>query len=71
MLERFPEAQIAIGPPIEDGFYYDFGLPQQPTEEDLKWVENRMKEIIKGGYDFKEKVVTPDEALKFFKESEV
>ncbi len=68
MLERFPDAQIAIGPPIEDGFYYDFGLPRQPTEEDLKWVENRMKEIIKGGYDFKEKVVTPEEALKFFKD---
>ena len=33
MLERFPDAQIAIGPPIEDGFYYDFGLPQAPTEE--------------------------------------
>ena len=67
MLERFPDAQIAIGPPIEDGFYYDFGLPQQPTEEDLKWVENRMKEIIKGGYDFNVKDVTPEEALKFFK----
>ncbi|MCA0456479.1 MAG: threonine--tRNA ligase [Chloroflexi bacterium] len=67
MLERFPDAQIAIGPPIEDGFYYDFGLPQPPTEEDLKWVENRMKEIIKGGYDFNVKEVSPDEALKFFK----
>jgi threonyl-tRNA synthetase len=67
MLERFPDAQIAIGPPIEDGFYYDFGLPHAPTEEDLKWVENRMKEIIKGGYEFKVKDVTPDEALKFFK----
>ncbi len=67
MLERFPEAQIAIGPPIEDGFYYDFGLPQAPSEEDLKWVENRMKEIIRGGYDFNVKEVSPDEALKFFK----
>ncbi len=67
MLERFPDAQIAIGPPIEDGFYYDFGLPHAPSEEDLKWVENRMKAIIKGGYDFNVKEVTPDEALKFFK----
>lgn len=67
MLERFPDAQIAIGPPIEDGFYYDFGLSKPPSEEDLKWVENRMKEIIKGGYDFKVKEVSPDEALKFFK----
>ncbi len=68
MLERFPDAQIAIGPPIEDGFYYDFGLSKPPTEEDLKWVENRMKEIIKGGYDFNVKEVSPDEALKFFKD---
>ena len=68
MLERFPDAQIAIGPPIEDGFYYDFGLSHAPSEEDLKWVENRMKAIIKGGYDFKVKDVTPEEALTFFKD---
>ncbi|MEZ4669139.1 MAG: threonine--tRNA ligase [Anaerolineae bacterium] len=67
MLERFPEAQIAIGPPIEDGFYYDFGLPRPPTEEDLQWVENRMKEIIRGNHEFVVREVTPDEALKFFK----
>lgn len=68
MLERFPEAHIAIGPPIEDGFYYDFELPRNITEEDLAWVENRMREIIRGGHDFKEREVSPDEALKFFKD---
>jgi threonyl-tRNA synthetase len=68
MLERFPEARIAIGPPIEDGFYYDFGLPRPPTEEDLQWVENRMKAIIREGHDFKVREVSPDEALKFFKD---
>ena len=52
MLERFPEAKIAIGPPIEDGFYYDFDLPRPITEEDLAWVEKRMKEIIRGGHAF-------------------
>ena len=51
MLERFPEAHIAIGPPIEDGFYYDFGLPRPITEEDVQWVEKRMKEIIRGNHD--------------------
>lgn len=67
MLERFPEAHIAIGPPIEDGFYYDFALPRPATEEDLQWVENRMKEIIRGNHDFVMREVTPSEALEFFK----
>jgi threonyl-tRNA synthetase len=67
MLERFPDARIAIGPPIEDGFYYDFGLPRPPSEEDLKWVENRMKEIIRKGVSFSEREVSPKEALEFFK----
>lgn len=67
MLERFPEAQIAIGPPIEDGFYYDFKLPRPVTDEDLQWVENKMKAIIKGNHDFTVKEVSPAEALEFFK----
>ena len=46
MLERFPEAKIAIGPPIEDGFYYDFELPTAISEDDVKWVERRMKKIL-------------------------
>jgi threonyl-tRNA synthetase len=67
MLERFPEAHVAIGPPIEDGFYYDFELPHSPTEEDLKWVEDRMKEIIREGHPFSVREVTPDEARAQFK----
>ena len=35
VLESFPEAKVAIGPPIENGFYYDFDLPRVPNEEDL------------------------------------
>ncbi|MCL4255475.1 MAG: threonine--tRNA ligase, partial [Anaerolineae bacterium] len=66
MLERFPDAQIAIGPPIEDGFYYDFLLPQSPTEEDLKWVEKRMKKIIGGNHQFIRKEVSPEEARAQF-----
>jgi threonyl-tRNA synthetase len=68
MLERFPEAHIAIGPPIEDGFYYDFGLPRPITEEDVQWVEKRMKEIIRGNYDFAVREVDVAEALELFKD---
>ncbi len=67
MLERFPEAKLAIGPPIEDGFYYDFELPRSINEEDLSWVEARMKEIVREGHDFSGREVSPDEALGFFK----
>ena len=68
MLERFPEAKIAIGPPIEDGFYYDFDLPRPVSDEDLAWVEGRMKEIIREGHTFTEREVTPDEARAFFRD---
>ncbi|MCL4877171.1 MAG: threonine--tRNA ligase [Anaerolineae bacterium] len=66
MLERFPEAQIAIGPPIEDGFYYDFDLPRPITEEDLAAVEKRMKGIIKGKHPFTRREVSADEARRIF-----
>ena len=66
MLERFPEAKIAIGPPIEDGFYYDFDLPRQPTDEDMQWVEERMKAIIRANHPFTVREVTADEARTFF-----
>ena len=52
MLERFPEAKIAIGPPIEDGFYYDFDLPGAINDDDIKWVEKRMKKILSQQHDF-------------------
>lgn len=68
MLEHFPEAKIAIGPPIEDGFYYDFDLPRAITEDDLKAVEQRMREIIKGHHAFSTREVTPEEARQLFKD---
>jgi threonyl-tRNA synthetase len=68
MLERFPGAKIAIGPPIEDGFYYDFELPEPPTEEDIKWVEKRMKKIIGGNHTFDCREVSPDEARTLFED---
>ena len=67
VMEMFPgEAQIAIGPPIEDGFYYDFGLPRPLTTEDLEAIEKRMREILAGKYAYEKKVLSAEEAKKFF-----
>ena len=66
VLERFPQAKIAIGPPIEDGFYYDFDLPRPVTDEDLKWVERRMKKIIGGNHAFTCREISADEARELF-----
>ena len=68
MLERFPDAKIAIGPPIEDGFYYDFELPEAISDDDLKWVEKRMKKIIGGNHRFEVREVSPEEAREIFKD---
>ena len=65
--EMFPgTAKIAIGPPIEDGFYYDFELPRALTPEDLEALERRMREIIAGNHSFQRKVVTAEEARALF-----
>ncbi len=66
MLERFPEAKIAIGPPIEDGFYYDFDLPDAITEDDVKWVEKRMKKLLSQTHEFAVREVSPEEAREIF-----
>jgi len=66
VLEMFPDGKVAIGPPIEDGFYYDFDLPRPLTPEDLEGFEKRMREIIQGNYEFKKRVVSADEARKIF-----
>ncbi len=68
MLERFPGAKTAIGPPIEDGFYYDFELPAAISEADIKWVEKRMKKILGGRHDFSTRAVTADEARQLFQD---
>jgi threonyl-tRNA synthetase len=67
VLEMFPEAQIAIGPPIADGFYYDFNLPRPLTPEDLKKIEKRMKKFISGQHEFTRQVLSADEARELFK----
>jgi threonyl-tRNA synthetase len=67
VMEMFPGAGIAIGPPIEDGFYYDFDLPRPLTPEDLESIEARMREIIAGDHAFEKQVITADEARQVFK----
>ncbi len=68
VLELFPEAKYTIGPPIENGFYYDFDIPQPITEADLEKIEKRMRQIIAGGHPFIRKVVTAQEARQIFKD---
>ena len=65
--QTFPQTRLGIGPPITDGFYYDFD-PERPfTPEDLVKLESAMKKIIKDGQRFKRRVVTHDEALEELK----
>ncbi len=66
VLEKFPEGKVAIGPPIEDGFYYDFDLPRALTPEDLESIEKRMRGIIQAGVNFEKKVISADEARQLF-----
>jgi threonyl-tRNA synthetase len=64
--ELFPEAKLAIGPAIEDGFYYDFDLDRSFTPEDLIAVEKKMSEIIKRNTPFVRKIVKREEAIDLF-----
>jgi threonyl-tRNA synthetase len=66
VLQMFPQAQIAIGPAIDNGFYYDFELPRALTEDDLTEITERMKQIIKEDKEFKRIVVSRDEAKRMF-----
>ncbi len=68
VVEMFPEAKYTIGPPIENGFYYDFDLPRTLTPEDLEVIEKRMRQIIAGHYSFQKKVVSADEARQIFED---
>jgi threonyl-tRNA synthetase len=66
VLEMFPDGKVAIGPPIEEGFYYDFDLPRPLTPEDLEVLEKRMREIISGDFEFEKKILEADEARQLF-----
>jgi threonyl-tRNA synthetase len=60
--ELFPEAKLGIGPPVENGFYYDFDVAEPFTPADLKTIEKKMQQIVKQGQRFDRRVVTDDEA---------
>ncbi|GAA2147438.1 threonine--tRNA ligase [Actinomadura napierensis] len=60
--ELFPEARLGIGPPVENGFYYDFDVAEPFTPDDLKRVEKRMREIVKQGQRFSRRPVSDDDA---------
>jgi threonyl-tRNA synthetase len=60
--ELFPQAKLGIGPPVENGFYYDFDVSQPFTPEDLKAIEARMRQIVKQGQLFSRRVVTDEQA---------
>jgi threonyl-tRNA synthetase len=63
----FPDAQVTIGPVIEDGFYYDFAYKRPFTTEDLAAIEARMQEIAKSDLPVHRKLMPRDEAVQFFK----
>ncbi|HET7326647.1 MAG TPA: threonine--tRNA ligase [Nocardioidaceae bacterium] len=60
--ELFPEAKLGIGPPVENGFYYDFDVPEPFKPEDVEAIESRMRKIVKEGQKFSRRVVSDAEA---------
>ncbi|WKC85609.1 threonine--tRNA ligase [Borreliella lusitaniae] len=66
--DLFPNTKIAIGPPIKDGFYYDFEFEKQITEDSLLEIENRMREILKTGSSFEKEVISVKQAFELFKD---
>jgi len=65
--ERFPGARLGIGPPVENGFYYDFDVSTPFSPDDLKAIEARMREIVRQGQLFSRRVVTDAEAREELK----
>ena len=64
--DLFPEAKFAIGPPITDGFYYDFDVQTPFTPDDMQRIEDRMHEIIRENQSFRRRELSRDEALELF-----
>ncbi|HEV8534261.1 MAG TPA: threonine--tRNA ligase [Candidatus Limnocylindria bacterium] len=68
VLELFPEAKFGFGPPIADGFYYDFELPRALTEEDLPRIEERMRAMAKRDVPFEHREMPVPQALELFRD---
>ena len=68
VLRLFPDVKFAIGPAIEDGFYYDFDTEHRFTPEDLEKIEKEMVKIAREGHKMERFVMPRDEAIEYFKE---
>ncbi len=66
--QLFPEAQVTIGPVIDDGFYYDFSYKESFTPEDLQKIEDKMTELAKADFEVSRSVLSRNEAVKFFRD---
>ena len=66
VLSQFPEAKLAIGPPIENGFYYDFDLPRSLTPEDLAAIDESMRRSIAADHPFSQEELPKEEARRLF-----
>ncbi|GIX21428.1 MAG: threonine--tRNA ligase [Gammaproteobacteria bacterium] len=66
--QLFPDAQVTIGPVIEDGFYYDFAYPRGFTPEDLERIETRMRELVEADLPVRRKELPRDEAIALFRD---
>jgi len=67
--QLFPDAQVTIGPVIEDGFYYDFSYKESFTPEDLQKIEDKMKELAKADLKVSRSVSSRNDAVKFFRDA--
>ncbi|MBU0672867.1 MAG: threonine--tRNA ligase, partial [Candidatus Margulisbacteria bacterium] len=68
VIELFPGVKLGIGPSIENGFYYDFDMPEQITPEDLPKIEKKMKQIIKANQKFERIEMSKEDAIKLMEE---
>ena len=64
--ELYPGVRIGIGPPVTDGFYYDFDVPEPFTPDDVRRIEARMRQIVKAGQSFRRRALDADEARRLF-----
>lgn len=69
LVALYPDTKLAIGPAVEDGFYYDAEIPATISADDLPAIEKKMREIVTGWSSFEKKVVTKEEALTHFKDN--
>jgi len=67
VLHLYPEAKLGVGPAVEDGFYYDFKLPKNLSEDDLKPIEDEMAKIIRENAPFERATLSRDEAMRQMK----